>query len=274
MIRNLRTHFYQAFNFKGSITEKGKVFFMLNRFYRRQRKKPKKNEIVRESILKYSVSAYDYWSLHYLFHEIFINKEYHFEPDRKNPIIFDCGANMGMATLYFKWIFPYSSIIAFEPNPNSYALLENNIRENNLENVQIFNLGLSNEEGEIPFYLDVYNPGTLIGSIKRKRGGAGEISIETIKLSNFMAQHDEIDLVKMDIEGAETEVVEDLVASGMIYRVKEFIIEYHHNISGEDSHMAAFLKLFEANGFNYNIKTSFSKLKGFQDVLIHFYKKY
>ena len=272
MIKNLISSLYKAYNYKGSVQEKSEVFLTLNRLKGRQSRKLKKNEIIRDSILKYSVSAYDYWSLHYLFSEIFINKEYDFEPDTKSPLIIDCGANIGMATLYFKMVFPGAKIIAFEPNPNSFSLLKKNMEENNLDKVELYNLGLAGNEGEIPFYIDTYNPGTLIGSVKQKRGGPGELKVQTSRLSAYIAEHEHVDLVKMDVEGAELEIIEELSASGMMARVKEFIVEYHHNIPGEKPDLSHFLSLFEAEGFFYNIKTGFSNLKSFQDILIHFYR--
>jgi tRNA1(Val) A37 N6-methylase TrmN6 len=44
--------------------------------------------------------------------------------------VFDCGANIGFATIFFKWLFPKARIYAFEPDPATYALLEKNVKTN------------------------------------------------------------------------------------------------------------------------------------------------
>ena len=45
-------------------------------------------------------------SLMLLYSEIFARESYRFHSKKKNPVILDCGANIGMATLYFKWLYP------------------------------------------------------------------------------------------------------------------------------------------------------------------------
>lgn len=67
-------------------------------------------------------------------------------------------------------------------------------------------------------------------------------------------------------------ILKDLVESATIGKVKHYIIEYHHNLGSSKSNLSAFLAEFENNGYGYNIRTSFKKLRSFQDVLIHFYK--
>lgn len=77
----------------------------------------------------------------------------------------------------------------------------------------------------------------------------------------------------MDVEGAEYEIVKELSSSGMMKKVREFIIEYHHNLPGEKSKLSQFLNFFETEGYDYNVRTNFSKIDSFQNIIIHFYKK-
>jgi hypothetical protein len=48
-----------------------------------------------------------------LYYEIFVRQYYFFASDRKEPIVFDCGANVGVATMYFKWLYPHSRVHCF-----------------------------------------------------------------------------------------------------------------------------------------------------------------
>ena len=59
-----------------------------------------------------------------------------------------------------------------------------------------------------------------------------EVSLETIATIRKRLQHDRIDVLKMDIEGAEYEVVDDLIASGELERVGQLLIEFHHRFEG------------------------------------------
>ncbi len=269
---NLLLCLYRIRNFKGSSLEKREAFFVLRRLKEREFKKNKKNELIKASFLNYKVFAYDHWSLHYLFSEIFIDNEYFFEAQSSEPLIIDCGANIGMSILYFKRMYPDSRIVAFEPNPNAFSLLQKNIKENNLINVTTFNLGLSDNDDKIPFYYDNSNKGTLIGSLNKERGGHHEMLVSTKKLSSFIKEYGKVDLVKMDVEGAKIQIFKELYFSGVMRNVKEFIVEYHHNLKGETSNLSGFLGLFEKEGYSYNIKARYSNLRSFQDVLIHFYQ--
>lgn len=96
-------------------------------------------------------------------------------------------------------MFPDSKILAFEPNPNSFKLLEQNVKENNLKNVEIYNLGLYDIEKEIPIFID-NNLSSLIGSMNQERGGDKELTVNTKKLSSYLNLIEVVDLVKIDVE--------------------------------------------------------------------------
>jgi FkbM family methyltransferase len=69
-------------------------------------------------------------------------------------VILDCGANIGMATLFFKWLYPNARIDAFEPDPKTFQLLENNVKQNHLTNVATHNCALWDIDGKIDFFVD------------------------------------------------------------------------------------------------------------------------
>ena len=79
------------------------------------------------------------------------------------------------------------------------------------------------------------------------------------------------DLAKIDVEGAEFQIVDDLKDSKTIQNIDQFIVEYHHNMN-EKAFLSKFLESFESCGFGYNIKTTFFDLRTFQDISISFYK--
>jgi len=228
------------------------------------------NEVT-SNLFGYKFTTYGYKSMLFQFEEVFMSREYFFKADNNNPSIIDCGANIGFLAIYFNYLFPNCTVIAFEPNPESYYLLRKNIEQNNLTNVKVYNYALSNENGTIEFFIG-NQKGSLHASIFNNRGGERSVSIETKKLSEFIGDKT-FDLLKMDIEGAEDNVIDDLTNSKKINQIEQYIIEYHHKIQGSVSKMSLFLKPFEEAKFEYNILASFGKLGSFQDIILKFYKK-
>lgn len=81
------------------------------------------------------------------------------------PVIVDCGANIGFSVLYFKRLHPRARIVAFEANPRAFRLLKHNVSNNSLEQVEPLPVALSDQDGEIPFFIDL-EPGSLTPSTK------------------------------------------------------------------------------------------------------------
>jgi hypothetical protein len=80
-----------------------------------------------------------------------------------------------------------------------------------------------------------------------------------------------VDLLKLDVEGAEHEVLEDLMSSGSLARVERMAIEYHHHLAPGDDRLAGFLNRLEASGFTYLLEAGPKPGDPgqFQDIMIH-----
>jgi FkbM family methyltransferase len=210
-------------------------------------------------------------TVNYVFKEVFINEEYRIENLSTSPLIVDCGSNIGTSLLYFKKLYPESKIIGFEANPIVYSLLEQNITYQELSNVEIHPVALFDKETELIFYTGSSNQ-NLMGSLFKKRGGANEVNVKTKLLSQFLLPYDKVDVVKIDVEGAEWNVLTDLTSSNSLQKVQNFLIEYHLNMPGEQGKLSQFIKIFEDHGYKYSIKGKFSTPGEFQDLLLHFVK--
>jgi len=162
--------------------------------------------------------------------------------------------------------------MAFEPNPNTFRLLQKNMEANGIRDVELHDIALSDREGEISFFVSS-DPGTLLGSTRKDRGGNVELKTKADKLSKYIRDRQRIDLVKIDVEGPELNIVNELAESSALQKAEQYIIEYHHRINNDPSVLSDFLKKFEMNGYDYNLKASFRKPGDFQDVLIPFYKE-
>jgi FkbM family methyltransferase len=224
-------------------------------------------------ILNFDVEYLHGQSLRNLYDEIFAREEYLFESSTSNPVIFDCGANIGMATLFFKWLYPESTVFSFEADPTTFRVLQRNIQEHALPGVSAHNIALWNEDGSIPFFVRENEPGSLLMSAMPGRTAGTEIRVEARRLSSFI--NGRVDMLKLDVEGAEVKVICDLIESRKIELVQQMIIEYHHHIPQEAPRLGDFLSMLEKNGWNYQLNSWFfppSARDVFQDIQIYAYR--
>jgi FkbM family methyltransferase len=224
-------------------------------------------------MLGFEVNYFDRPTLRHLYREIFVRQYYYCHTSTEAPVIFDCGANLGMATLYFKWLYPRAQIHAFEPDPDTFSLLQRNIARNHLSDVMCHNCALWNDNGEIDFFVHDSFPGSLLMSTERSRANGKAIHVISRKLSDFI--EGPVDLIKLDVEGGEHRVICDLVTSNKISLVKHMVIEYHHRIANQGSRLASFLRMLEKSGFEYQIQASLYPVTSkdmFQDMLIGAYR--
>jgi FkbM family methyltransferase len=185
-----------------------------------------------------------------LFEEIFIRQTYMFECTNPTPLILDCGSNIGMASLYFKHRYPGARIVAFEPNPAAYSLLERNIQENHLEHVQLVKAAVGQGHGTATLYRDPAHASSLRTSLSQHVGAVSVGQCEIVKLSDYIDGH--VDFVKMDIEGHELEVFQELCDAGKLNAVQEYVFECHNNI-GSHSTLEKILSMLSGHGYLYQI---------------------
>lgn len=230
------------------------------------------NETVTISILDFTFSGYGYENLCILFREIFVQEEYqYFSTASNNPVIVDCGANIGMATLYLKWRFPNATIHSFEPDPSAFGMLERNTKTNNLQNVFLYNNAAMAEEGELDFYTAASHKASLMMSTVASRMDEQKITVKGIDFADFLNKTRPT-LLKIDIEGAEKKVFPKLKETGAFNHLQQIIMEYHHMIDRSGSDFSKILQILEESGFEYNLITHFNEPGTFQDILLYAFK--
>ena len=148
---------------------------------------------------------------------------------KTTPVIFDVGAHIGLATIFFNQKYPLARITAFEPNPNIFPLLEENTYYNNIHNVTLHNIALGKTTSKRTLFIDSTNGGFSTASFSKDAwdGSQKSIGIEVITepLSKYITNS--VDLLKMDVEGTEQEIIEELDESGKIRDIRNIIIEFH-----------------------------------------------
>lgn len=133
--------------------------------------------------------------IHYLFLlEVYVLNLYRADLLRKNDVVLDAGAGIGEFTvLASKKIGPGGRIIAIEPDPNDYELLQLNIKKNNCTNVIPINIGLGGNTGKRQM---------------KFRGRSYEFRVDTLEnILEKVGIKERINFIKMDIEGFETEAL-------------------------------------------------------------------
>lgn len=224
----------------------------------------------KERIHKFKVNFHNYLSFVFLYREIFVKQEY-FIPIKKTPLILDCGSNIGLSVLFFKLFYPCSVIHAFEPLPENYNLLEKNILQNKLKDVKSYNVAISNKDSYLKLYYskeDIANS-NLRSSVFSERSNIDldVVIVKSISLSNFIDKLDQIDILKMDIEGAEFSVFENLTKKNVLSKINHILLEVHHNVS--NNKLSKLLDILEKNNFIFYLDSSLTQRKGYQDILLY-----
>jgi FkbM family methyltransferase len=214
-----------------------------------------KRRMTRESIFGYQVHFFDYNTFATLFEELYVPDVYYFSASSPEPLIVDCGSNIGLSVLYFKRLYPKGRIIAFEPDKPTFEMLELNVKSNNLAGVTLVKKALYDSVGSVPFYVSPEQPGLLVQSTRKENLARSQMtSVETEMLSTYLTEP--VDFLKMDIEGAEDHVLKDLNETGKLALVREIVLEYHHHLTPREDKLGVFLKTLEQTNFGYQLKAA------------------
>jgi FkbM family methyltransferase len=175
--------------------------------------------------------------------EIFQEHRYYLELDTDTPTILDGGAHVGLATLYFKTLWPKAKITCLEPHPQNFKYLTHNLWLNRLDDVTTQNMALDNQSGTNAFYADAsgdqwFSTAGFINGAWDHTQTSTSFFVSTTTLDQLITTP--CDLVKLDIEGAESKVL--MAAHHSLPLIKHLIIEYHPNREHSLDELLTFLK--------------------------------
>jgi FkbM family methyltransferase len=119
-------------------------------------------------------------------------------------VIVDIGSHIGTSIVFFRLHHPEARIYGFEPDPRSFATLRANVGE--LPGVTIDQRAVSGASGAATFYS---SENSLASSLMTDAGARRAVAVDTVSLDDLMDDLglDRIDLLKLDVEGAEYEVL-------------------------------------------------------------------
>jgi FkbM family methyltransferase len=163
------------------------------------------------------------------YNEMFVNGQYDCYGIENLETVFDIGANNGLFSLYLM-NRGCKSVYAFEPNKEATKNIKSILGNNS--GYELIEKAVSDHDGELTFYVSANN--TTIGSISREHvanhSNPIEIKVPCISLKSFINEKkiEKIGLIKMDIEGAEYEIIEDL-DEDIFNMTESFLVEFHNN---------------------------------------------
>lgn len=165
----------------------------------------------------------------------------------ENAYILDCGANIGMSLIYLKQLCPSAEIVAFEPDETNLKLLQKNINSYGLDKISLQAAAVWKSDG----FLNFFSEGTMSSKIIDGSGNGGEsvIQVKSVRLKQWLNRP--VDFLKLDIEGAEFEVLVDIAED--LKCVRHLFVEYH-GLMNQTEKLTSILQIIEKAGFQLYIK--------------------
>ena len=162
----------------------------------------------------------------------FINRFLPTKIEHKTPVFFDVGANKGDYSKMLRSAFPEASIFSFEPNPNTFQVLESNLANQS----KCINKGVGEKPSTLNLYFDKNDKTSVQASSDKEilkeiaqTAVIDQVEIGVITIDDFANEYNisSIDLLKIDVEGFELEVIDG--ASNMINSGKVKMIQFEFN---------------------------------------------
>jgi FkbM family methyltransferase len=185
----------------------------------------------------------------YTLGEILHERQYHVRSALPPcPTILDAGANIGVAALWFLGQYPGAKLFCYEPELNNFSLLRANLAGR--DNVILEQVAVGARTESVTLHLASHG---AMHSVMASGPAVGGLTVPQIRLDDFLGCHaiDQVDLLKLDVEGSEFEAIRGL--GDRLVDVKVIVGELHEQHVDED----AFYGHLHRHGFHRVHKTYF-----------------
>lgn len=170
-----------------------------------------------------------------------------FLASRRDPLIVDCGANIGYTALWYKRLYPQARIIAFEPDPKFAPMLRRNLVRNHAEDVKVLEAAAWTCDGTSAWTMHETDGSRLLAGSAAPTDATPGPTVATIDLARLLDGLDDVDLLKIDIEGAEFVVVPHIAAQ--LARVRHVLVECHLAAQADYRQLGAIIDVLSRAGF-------------------------
>ena len=161
----------------------------------------------------------------YIYKEIYFDGVYvDILNERKDMVIMDVGANIGIVTDYMR---PHAKkIYSIEPSTEHFEALKKNKEFNKWDNVEIFKMALADKDGEMNLNLNEKNRTCHSLTLDYKQKGE---MVKTMRFDTFMKKNKikEVDFCKFDVEGAEDMILRSEGFINVADKIKSIEVEFH-----------------------------------------------
>ncbi len=171
----------------------------------------------------------------------FRREEYQFPVSGESPLIIDGGANVGIGVLYWKQLCPTARVVAFEPDSAIFEALSANC--SSLPGVTLRKAALWTNNNPISFSAVGADGGHLTELAERK-DAISLSEVKAVRLRDLLVEP--VELLKLDIEGAEVDVLLD--CADRLASVKWLFVEYHSFVN-KPQRLGKVLEAIEQAGF-------------------------
>lgn len=192
--------------------------------------------------------------------EIFVEQIYKIRCADESPVILDLGANIGLSVLYLKRLYPKARITAYEADPRIFACLEQNITGNGYRDVVLVNKAVWHENAVLQFSQEGGDGGRVAWD-----GERGTVAVQSQDIREIMEGRT-IDLLKMDIEGAEDVVLP--ACREYLPAVRTIFIEYHSRVD-ECQQLDKVISLLSGTGFRLQLQSVFCSPSPLAERRVH-----
>jgi FkbM family methyltransferase len=198
-------------------------------------------------------------SFAHLYRVFFEQQTYRFSSGSTTPYIIDCGAHIGVSVAWWKTLFPAARVLAFEPDPVNYEMLRRNCA--GLADVEVINAAVWREEGVVDFTVKGDQGGHLT-----RLAGAAHPDVQPVRCLRLRPLLERgCDFVKLDIEGAEIEVIRD--CADLLHLVERMAVEYHSFV-GRPQRLGETIRVLESAGFRVHAHVELPSPRPFEECVV------
>jgi len=208
-------------------------------------------------MIERALGVYEYWKTH-----LFINLI------KPGMIAVDVGANKGYFSLLFaKLMGDKGKVLSFEPDPNNCFWIEKSINANKYTSIKLYQIALSNKDGEATFYPGKKSGwGSLFFSKNASAPDKNPLRVKTLRLDSILKEEglENIDIIKIDVEGSDLLVLKG--AENFLKKSKNVKLVMDIDVKSEDEKQQLFKFLISCGFKIYSIGKELKLIKKIEEL--------